>query len=163
MTTKTCPSCGTEVPESAQRCKQCFHDFNEATPLSRRLVGPLILLAAFAGMAVVAVIALAVILSYPTEQKILVDEATQSIVTITQYRTRRVTDRVRWDEVERLEHVERMGEYEIRAIGKDGLATTIERSEQPLEGAAENYASLMGKPLSKISELSGSKKGKDDV
>jgi hypothetical protein len=157
MTTKTCPSCGTEVPESAQRCKQCFHDFNEATPLTRRMVGPLALLAAFAGMAVVAVIALAIVLSYPTEQKILVDEATQSIVTITQYRTRRVTDRVKFDEVERLEHVERIGEYEIRAIGKDGTPTTIEKSKQPLEGAAENYATLMGKPLTKVSEL-GAKK-----
>jgi hypothetical protein len=155
MMTKTCPSCGTEVPESAQRCKQCFHDFSEAVPLTRRLAGPLVLLAAFAGMAVVAVIALTVILSYPTEQKILVDEATQSIVTITQYRTRRETTRVKFDEVERIEHVERMGEFEVRAVEKDGSTTTIEKSEQPLEGAAENYASLMNKPLSKKSELTG--------
>ncbi|MBA2320850.1 MAG: hypothetical protein H0V89_06830 [Deltaproteobacteria bacterium] len=157
MTTKTCPSCGTEVPESAQRCKQCFHDFNETVPLTRRLAGPLVLLGAFAAMAIVAVIALTVILSYPTEQKILVDEATQSIVTITQYRTRRETTRVKFDDVKNLEHVERMGEYEIRAITKDGEMTTIERSEQPLEGAAENYASLMGKPLTMSSELTGAR------
>ena len=29
MATKTCPSCGEEVPVAAARCKSCFYDFNE--------------------------------------------------------------------------------------------------------------------------------------
>ena len=29
MSTKTCPSCGADVPEAAPRCKHCFHDFTE--------------------------------------------------------------------------------------------------------------------------------------
>ena len=40
---KTCPSCGADVPESATRCKSCFHDFAaDAVPTSRK-VGPILL------------------------------------------------------------------------------------------------------------------------
>jgi len=39
--TKTCPSCGAEVPSSAFRCKDCFHDFNAQ---KGRNWGPIMLL-----------------------------------------------------------------------------------------------------------------------
>jgi hypothetical protein len=153
---KTCPNCGADVPESAVRCKSCFHDLNDEVPTTRKL-GPIVLLASFAGMAVVAAIGLAVILSYPTDQKILVDEATRSIVTVTQYRTSRETERVKWDDVERIEYVSRLNEFEVRAVTQDGQPHTIEKGTAPLEGAAMHYSELMGKPLKPVDELGASK------
>ena len=49
MATKTCPSCGEDVPVVADRCKHCFHDFNEAPPKKSGLFGLMLLLAAMVG------------------------------------------------------------------------------------------------------------------
>ena len=47
MATKTCPSCMEDVPVVADRCKHCFHDFNEEAPKKKNgLFGLMILLAA---------------------------------------------------------------------------------------------------------------------
>lgn len=152
MNTKSCPACGAEVPASASRCKTCFHDFTVTVPLMKRL-GPVILLAFCAGMALVAVVGLAVVLQYPLEQRILVDEATRQIVTITKFRTGPKTERVKWDDVEKIAYIERIGEFEVAAVTKDGELHTIERGAQPLEGAANRYAELMGKPLEERNEV----------
>lgn len=157
---KTCPSCGTDVPESAARCKSCFHDFSEDTG-PKRSWGPIMLLGTFALMAVIGAFTLAIIVSYPLEQRILVDEETQSIIFTTQYRGRIETDRIRFDDVKRVEHVERVGEFVVRAVTEDGDEHTIEVSKQPLEGAAEHYADIMKKPLEKVSEI-GFMPGKEE-
>ncbi len=157
MNTKTCPACGAEVPESASRCKTCFHDFTVTVPLMKR-IGPVFLLASLAGMSLVAVIALVVVLQQPLEQRIFVDEATRQIVTITKYRTGDPqTERVMWDDIEKIAYIERMGEFEVAAITKDGESHTIERAEQPLSGAANRYAELLDKPLEEQSELNPGK------
>ena len=45
MATKTCPSCGEDVPVAASRCKHCFHDFTEVQKKRNPLVGMLAFLA----------------------------------------------------------------------------------------------------------------------
>ena len=49
MATKTCPSCGEEVPVAAGRCKSCFYDFNEEPEQNKSgMMGLLVLFAAMA-------------------------------------------------------------------------------------------------------------------
>ena len=49
MATKTCPSCGEEVPVAAARCKSCFYDFNEEPEQNKSgMMGLLVLFAAMA-------------------------------------------------------------------------------------------------------------------
>ena len=43
------PSCGSDVPTAATRCKECFFDFTEKR---KRSIGPIVLMAAFAVMAI---------------------------------------------------------------------------------------------------------------
>jgi hypothetical protein len=76
MATKTCPACGIEVPNAARRCKECFHDFLETKPPTS---GPLPLLIALAGMALVGSATFYYLTSQPTDQKILVNEATRTV------------------------------------------------------------------------------------
>ena len=80
MSTKDCPSCGAEVPASATRCKECFHDFTEDGRRGFSFLGPLIALGALAGMALIGALVLLVIFMQPVEHHTLVDESTRSIV-----------------------------------------------------------------------------------
>ena len=64
---KECPSCGTMVPVSASRCKECFHDFDEAPKQSSG--GPIFLLGSVALMAVVAAGVFYWITATPIEEK----------------------------------------------------------------------------------------------
>ena len=147
MNTKTCPACSAEVPASASRCKTCFHDFVAATPSTGSRLGPLALRAALAAMSLVAVVSLLIVLQYPLGQKILVDEATRSVITITRYRTGNQTERVKWADIESIAYLEQVGSYEVAAVTADGTLHTIERSATPIKGAAQRYSELMGKPI----------------
>ena len=121
MSTKECPSCGTIVPESAARCKECFHDFTEDEPQSRSSSGILMVLGAFAAMAVVGSGVLWYITSTPTEERILVDQDTRSVVWTRKYRSGIETDRLRFDDVIRLEYVlKATGHYEIAGRHRGG-------------------------------------------
>ena len=89
------------VPKSADRCKECFHDFNEAPAQSSG--GPIFLLGSVAAMAVVAAGVLWYVTSNPVEEKILVDEETHSIVWTRRYRSGIETQRVLWQDIAKLE------------------------------------------------------------
>lgn len=151
--TKECPSCGTEVPTAATRCKVCFHDFTEEPPPKS---SPLILLAAFAIMVLIAAAALGYAVMLPLEKRILVDEGTESIVFVTKYRTGEQTDRLPWSRIGKLEHVVTSdGRFELVAVDLDGERHLIEESSQPLRGNAERYGELMGKPVDYIDHTRG--------
>ncbi len=154
MAMKTCPSCGADVPSSAARCKECFHDFNEVKP---RRTGPIALLAAFAAMAVVGAVTFWVISGRPVDRRILVDEATHSIIFTTQYRDGPETERLMWDDIGKLEHVsENNGTFEIAAIKLDGTRMVIhESNDKSLEKQAEVYAKMMEKPLTLVDNTRG--------
>lgn len=153
METKTCPSCGTEVPVVASRCKTCFHDFNEAPP--RRSGGPMALLAAFAAMAVVGGAALYWVSVQPTDQRILVDGPSRSVQWVKQFSDGRLeTDRVSFDDIAKLEYViTTTGEHEIVAITLEGDRKVIEHdADQALQLRAKTYAELMDKPLATVDQ-----------
>lgn len=154
MSTKTCPSCDAEVPLAATRCKECFHDFTETPP---KKAGPLVLLGAIAAMMVIGAVTFYVIGLRPLDQRILVDQETESIVWTTTYRSGVETDRVYWKDVIKLEHVtSSAGTHEIVAVTVDGDRRTVEVSDEgSLRGTAEVYAQLMDKPLDLIDNTRG--------
>ena len=144
--TKECPSCGTEVPESANRCKVCFHDFTEIPPPKS---SPLILLAAIALVVVMAVGALAYVMTLPVSSTIHLDPESESIIFVTKYRYGEETETLAWSRVGKLEHVvTRAGEFELLAVDLDGRRWVIESSNAgPIRGNAERYAEMLDKPL----------------
>ncbi len=156
MSMKDCPQCGAEVPSSASRCKECFHDFNEIKPKRGLLAGPLILLASFAAMAVVGAVTLFVIVSRPVEERILVDEDTRSVVWTRKYRTGIETDRLMWDQILKLEYVVKAsGGFEVVALDVDGDRHLIQEDLRPLKSEATHYSKLMEKPLEEVDHTSG--------
>lgn len=145
MATKTCPECGADVPASAARCKECFHDFQEPAP-SR--LGPLVLLAAFAAMSLVGALVFWVISMRPLEHRVLVDEGTQAVIFTTQYRSGPVTERLDWSDIVALEYTVVAGEQQIIAITIDGDRRIIQRAEgKPLRPEAERFSRVMDKPI----------------
>ncbi len=155
MSMKECPSCGMDVPVSANRCKECFHDFNEAPP-KRSWAGPLMLLASLAGMAVVGALTLLFIVSAPVEERILVDEDTQSVVWTRKFRTGIETDRLKFADIDKLEYViQSSGGFEIVALTSGGDRKVIQEGRRPLRSEAAQYSELMNKPLEEVDETRG--------
>lgn len=151
MSTKECPSCGAEVPASATRCKECFHDFSETPNRSMMLLGPLIALATLAGMAVFGAGCLISIFYYqPVEQHTLVDESTRSIVWTTKYRTGVTTDRLMFDQVVKLEHIGEGKTFQVVAITTNGDRKVVIESEAPLTSEGRSYARMMDKPFEDV-------------
>ncbi|MEQ1505890.1 MAG: hypothetical protein ABMB14_26885 [Myxococcota bacterium] len=150
MSTKECPSCGAEVPGSATRCKQCFHDFTEAPEKTFSLAGPLIVLASLAAMAVVGSLVLLFIFVQPVEQHTLVDASTRSIVWTTKYRTGIQTDRLMFDQVAKVEHSGASGTFQVIAITTDGERKVISEGDSPLDSEGRAYASMMDKPFEDV-------------
>lgn len=152
---KACPSCGEMVPEAATRCKECFHDFTEQP--HPRSGGPLALLVAVAGMAIVGALTLGYIVSKPLEERILVDESTHSVVWTRLFRGGIETETLKWDEIIRLEYViTQGGDFEIVALTTDGERKVIMFSaDRPLSGEAERYARIMEKPLETVDNTRG--------
>ncbi len=147
MSTKTCPSCGADVPVAAPRCKECFHDFSAEAPKPVRWLGPLFVLGLVALMAVTASGILAFIFVQPLEQHVLVDDETRSIVWTTKYRSGVTTDRLMFDQVASLELASEGGEFVITAVTTTGDRKEVTRSEESLDSTARTYAKIMDRPL----------------
>jgi len=152
MSTKTCPSCGSEAPESATRCKQCFHDFTEPPVARAKRAGPVAILASFAAMAVIGSLILFYVVSRPVEERVLVDEDTRSVVWTRKFRTTVETDRLMFDEIAKLEYVRTSdGGFEIAAIATDGTRYIIQEDrEHDLRSEANAYGRLMEKPIEEV-------------
>ncbi len=159
--TKECPECAAEVPLSATRCKECFHDFQNKSRSG--LAGPLILLGTVAGMTVIGAVVLYFALQLPIEKRVVVDEESRSITYITQYRDSTVADRLAWTDISRLEYnTSSRGTHEIVAISTRGDRWVIESSDaKPIRSQAEHYAALMDKPLEYIDNTRGFHKPKE--
>ncbi len=153
--TKECPSCATEVPDSAQRCKVCFHDFTEIPPPKS---SPLVLLGAIAIVVVMAIAALGYVLMLPVGPPMIhVDPEHESIVYVTTYRSGREVEELSWAQIGKLEHViTRNGEFQVLAVDLDGKRWTVKESATtPIRGDAEAFAELMNKPLEFVDNTTG--------
>lgn len=148
---KECPACGAEVPTSATRCKECFHDFTEqsAKPYTMFFV-PLLVLGSIATLAIVGAAIMLVMFNQPLEEHILVDEGTRSVIWTTKYWTGIETDRLMFDQIVKVEHTGRGGTFEVVAITADGDRKVVEKGEHPLDSEGRHYAKLMEKPFEDV-------------
>jgi hypothetical protein len=158
MSTKTCPSCGAEVPVSAQRCKDCFHDFNAAPARGGGGKGVLILLATLAAMAIAGSWIVSWMSSFPTSIRTLVNGENKTIQVIQQFQDGRVeTDQVTFDQVARIEYsAGGQGFFELTAVTSDGKRLILAHDpKNPLGAEAESYAKRINKPLETIDKPPG--------
>lgn len=155
MATKTCPSCGADVPTAANICKHCFHDFNEVV---EKKSNPLVILLGFlVAMAIVGSAVFAHLYYYNAAERIVVDAETQSIVITRTTAAKTTTDRIDFSDVQKIEHI--MGGdqamFEVVAVTGDGERYIIKTSDAPLHGHAEHIASVVDKPLEEIRNIKG--------
>ncbi|MFK7927386.1 MAG: hypothetical protein AB8H79_04310 [Myxococcota bacterium] len=150
MSEKTCPSCGTDVPSVAKRCRECFHDFSE--PIKKGVGnGPLIFLGFLAVMSVVGAATLFTITQFKLNQYTQVNQDSQFIVTVSEYVTGVSTERVPFSDVSAVQHVVGgKGSYELRVLKGDGSSMLIKTSPKSLKGEAEQYARIMDKPFTEV-------------
>ena len=102
MSTKSCPSCHTEIPQLAYRCKQCFHDFDIKKVSSGSPF--MVLLKLVAAMAVVASIVFWQTAGVPSEIQVSVDQRTQTIRVTEMAGGELNTNTVRFGEISQLQH-----------------------------------------------------------
>lgn len=163
MSTKDCPSCGAVVPASATRCKECFHDFTEDDLPSRSRSGPIMVLATVAAMATVGAGTLWYIVSQPIEEKISVQQETQSVVKVRKYRNRVESEQLRFADIVKLEYVLNTGgSHQVIAVTSDGDREVIHSGKSSLRKEAQRYAQLMDKPLEEVDNTRGFHKSGQD-
>lgn len=155
MSEKTCPSCGTDVPSVAKRCRECFHDFT-AEPKKGVGNGPLILLGFLAVMSVIGAATLGVITTFPLDQTIQVNQDSQYVITTTQYVSGISTDRVPFSDVAAVQHIiVGNGTFELRFIKTDQSSMLISKTQKSAKGRAEQYAEIMDKPFTEVDNSTG--------
>lgn len=158
MATKTCPSCGADVPVVASRCKHCFFDFTADTAESKKsnaIVGLLgfifVLLLIGAGTAYS-------LAGSQKAEKVIIDQETKSIIYTRTSATGTETERVNFDQIEKVKHIIG-GEdamYEVIAVGRDGKDYRLKLSpDQNLNGDGAHLAKIMNKPFEEISTIPG--------
>ena len=151
MATKSCPSCGEEVPAVAARCKSCFFDFNEEP--EARTSGMIGLLVLFAAMAIVGMGAFWYLHTQVAAERVVVEEETHSIIITRKSAAKTEATRVPFSEVTRVEYVlgGETAQFEIIAVSITGERYVIQASDdRPLDGRAEHVARTMEKPLEKV-------------
>jgi hypothetical protein len=152
---KECPSCSEDIPAVASVCKHCFQDFTDTT-VSKRSGGPLFVLGAVAAMAVIGAMVLGYLTTIPVEERILVDQDTQSVVWTRQFRTGVTTERLAWSEITKLEYVVLpTGDFEVVAVTPANERHVIHAGKRPLKSEAEKYSQLMKKPLEEVDKTRG--------
>ncbi|MBX2798588.1 MAG: hypothetical protein KTR31_12980 [Myxococcales bacterium] len=123
----------------------------------------MVLLGSVAAMALVGAATLYMIVSNPLEERILVDEDTQSIVWTRKFRSGVETDRLKFADITKLEYVLRSGgTFEVVAITVDGDRRVIQEGRTPLRTEATRYSKLMEKPLEEVDNTSGFHKMGDE-
>lgn len=155
MEMKECPSCGTEVPSVASRCKHCFHDFSEVPTrkVNNNLIGLLILLVALGSIGTGT---FSYLYYFNAAEKIVVDEGTR-LITITRTSANGTTsERVSFDDIQKVEYVMggKSATFEVVAVTSSGGRHVIDSSGQkPLKGQAEHLAQVIDKPLVEIRNI----------
>jgi len=81
MSIKTCPSCHSEVPNQAFRCKTCFHDFEAKSEKKAGFLMTLLTLVSIMG--VIASVVLYLSTQKPSERRVEISEEAQLIVVLT--------------------------------------------------------------------------------
>lgn len=146
MSTKLCPNCGAEVPQVANLCKHCFHDF-KAPVLKRKSPLFSILLLAL-GCAIVSAIAFGYMQDQNKTFKISIDRETESIVFTTRYADHTEADRVYFKDVASVEYVKntRPRPFEVAIITVKGDRYVYKQGDEPLDYQAHTLSELIERP-----------------
>ncbi len=146
MSTKVCPNCGTEVPQIANLCKSCFHDFKAIPKTTKSPLFPIVLLAL--GCAIVSAVAFGYMQDQNKTFKISIDKETQSIVFTTRYATRTEADRVYFKDVASVEYVSntRPRPFEVDVLTVAGKRYVFKQGDEPLDLQAHQLADEIGRP-----------------
>ena len=161
MDTKTCPSCGADLPRVAKRCRECFHDLRDKAAASpgggsAAVNGMLLLVGALGVMAVLLAIALGTIVSFPLDSKIQVNKESQYVIITRQYVSGIKSDRVPFSDIVAVKHViPSAGVFRNIAIRTDRSELTIAQVDHSLKGDAERYAEVMNKPFTEDDRAGG--------
>jgi hypothetical protein len=93
----------------------------------------------------------------PVEQKILMDQETESVIWTTKYRGDKVTtERLNWSDIGKFEYqITARGLHRIEAVTLTGDRHLIEEGISPLKTMADRYAALAKKPLEVIDSTHG--------
>ncbi len=147
MSTKFCPNCGAEVPDVANLCKHCFHDFNVVQPKKKSPFWTILFLAF--GTSLVAAGAFAWQHSAGASLRVTVDEETESIVFTTTYADRTEADRVPFKDISSIELNRNASPLrnEIEVISTDGERYLFAQSNNPLDIEAQRLSENTKRPL----------------
>jgi ribosomal protein L40E len=149
VSTKTCPSCGAEVPVAAARCKHCFHEFGVLP--KRKVSGLLVAAITLAAMALTGAGTMYWIVHHQAVRRnVVIDQETHSVVWTATSSMGTKTDRLPWDEIKEIEIVTggSTATWEVYANTTGGERRILNASnEGSLVGYSEHVSQLMGKPL----------------
>ncbi|MCB9758640.1 MAG: hypothetical protein H6739_02270 [Alphaproteobacteria bacterium] len=148
MATKTCPSCGEDVPVQAPRCKHCFHDFSE--PVKKSNTGLIGFLGMLAAMAIIGTGTFWFVSQRQAQERIVIDEDTHQITFVKKYADRTESDVIKFDDITKVVVV--MGgsqaTWVVQVVTLDGQERVVnESNDGSLKGYAEHIAAVMDKPL----------------
>jgi ribosomal protein L40E len=148
MNMKICPNCNAEVPDVANLCKHCFHDFNLPPPKKNSPFWSL-LIGAF-GTALFGAILYTVVPSRVMVSNVTLDPETESFIFTTTYSDKRISaERVRFKDISAIELNRNASpkHYQIDLITIAGKHHTYAQSDTPLEGDAQRLADTSKRPL----------------
>lgn len=158
MATKTCPSCGADVPTAAARCKHCFFDFSAEHAEAKKSSAVVGLLGFIFVLTLIGLGTATFLLEYQKAEKVIVDEETKSIVYTRTSASGTKTERVTFDKVAKVQHVIGGDDamYTVIAVGQDGKDYLLKLStSESLAGDAAHMAALMDKPYEEINHVPG--------
>jgi len=158
LQTKTCPSCGAEVPSAAARCKHCFYDFaaeGAQSKSSNALIG---LLSFILVLLLIGLGTSYYLLGYQKAEKVIVDQETKSVVYTRTSSEGTETERVPFALIQKVEHVigGDKAMYKVVAMGSNGKEYLLKMStSDSLAGDAAHMAAVMGKPYEEVNHIPG--------
>ena len=147
LSTKICPNCGAEVPDVANLCKHCFHDFHMVVPKRKSPLFPILLF--LNGTAIVTALTYGYVHDQQRTFKISVDQETQSIVFTTTYSDHTEANRVFFKDVAQVEYVmnAKPRPFEVALVTTNGGRFVYQQADEPLDYAATQLGSLLERPV----------------
>ena len=155
MSSKICPNCNAEVPEIANLCKHCFHDFHTVAPKKKTALWT-VLRQAF-GTANVSAMAFSYVAGQHRMQKISVDRETKSIVFTTTWADRTEAERVLWKDVASVEYIRntKPRPFQVDVVTTSGERYVYSSSNEPLDYEARSLGEMVGKAVVEKDEFKG--------
>lgn len=145
MSTKPCPNCDNLVPDVANLCKHCSHDFHAPAPKSKSPWLPLA--AMILGTGLVAIWGFSTMRDAHKRSSVFLDEETKRVVVITSLPDRHESTQVSYDAVAGLEYVKNgtPHPYEFALLTRGDERFVVAAGEDALDEKVRAYEAALGK------------------